>query len=292
MTASQLLDEFVSSIDQHLAKVLPQTSIHSQDLVDGMRYAVLDGGKRLRGSLVCATTHALTGSYAQALDCASALECMHAYSLVHDDLPVMDDADLRRGKPSCHRVYGPAMATLIGDALQPLAFSLILESEAITKEKRVEIARIVARAAGWHGMVGGQAFDIQLDANTDLDVEQLRRLHRAKTGEFFVAAVEIGCVVGAESPEPQLAASLRRFGSHLGEAFQVVDDVLDANQSSDVTGKPQGQDQRLGKQTFPVLLGAEKASSVRAGIVNERVKRAGIVGLRDSVAGDGCGTLA
>ncbi|MCY3859126.1 MAG: polyprenyl synthetase family protein [Gammaproteobacteria bacterium] len=286
MSTEGLLDEFVTAIESRLDAILPTESGHSQALVDGMRYAVLNGGKRLRGSLVCAATHTLSDSYENALDCACALECMHAYSLVHDDLPVMDDADTRRGQPSCHRVFGPAMATLIGDALQPFSFNVILDCEDIPREKRLEIAKVVSRAAGWHGMVGGQAWDIRLTKYSELRLEELRRLHAAKTGEFFVAAVDIGRIIGEENQDDQLAVGMRRFGTYLGEAFQVVDDVIDCSQPSDVTGKPIGQDERLGKQTFPVLLGIDQATAYAHELLGKALDELKQLGLTDSVLAD------
>ena len=286
MSTEGLLDIFVTSIESRLDDILPNASEHSQDLVDGMRYAVLNGGKRLRGSLVCATTHTLSGSYDNALDSACALECIHAYSLVHDDLPVMDDADIRRGKPSCHKVFGPAMATLIGDALQPLAFNVILECADIPREKRLEVANVLSRSAGWRGMVGGQAWDIQLTAQSELRVEELRRLHAAKTGEFFVAAVDIGRIIGEEHRDDQISAGMRRFGEYLGEAFQVVDDVIDCSESSDVTGKPIGQDERLGKQTFPVLLGISQATAYAHELLGKAMNELNQLGFADSVLAD------
>lgn len=286
MSTEGLLDEFVTAIETRLEVVLPTDSEHSQDLVEGMRYAVLNGGKRLRGSLVCATSHTLTGSYEDALTSACALECLHAYSLVHDDLPVMDDADLRRGKPSCHKVFGPAMATLVGDALQPLAFNLVLNCDDISGEKRLEIAQVLAHAAGWQGMVGGQAWDIQLTDDATITVEELRRLHAAKTGEFFLAAVEIGRIIGDESKDDEVTTRLRRFGEYLGEAFQVVDDVLDCSQSSEITGKPIGQDERLGKQTFPVLLGMNQATSYAHDLLGKALAELEQLGSVDSVLAD------
>ena len=281
-----MIEEFVKAIETRLGALLPTGSEHSQDLVDGMRYAVLNGGKRLRGSLVCATSYTLSGSYVSALDSACALECMHAYSLVHDDLPVMDDAELRRGQPSCHKVFGPAMATLVGDALQPLAFTLVLECEDVPSEKRLEIAQILSRAAGWHGMVGGQAWDIQLTPEDSLSVEELRRLHAAKTGEFFVAAVDIGRIVGDERQDKEISRGLHRFGRHLGEAFQVVDDVIDCSQTSDVTGKPIGQDSRLGKQTFPVLLGLDEATAYAHELLGKALGELEELGFADSILAD------
>ena len=281
-----MLEEFIGAIETRLESILPTESDHSQDLVDGMRYSVLNGGKRLRGSLVCATSYMLSGSYTSALDSACALECLHAYSLVHDDLPVMDDADLRRGQPSCHKVFGPAMATLVGDALQPLAFNLILECDVVPSEKRLEIAKVLSRAAGWQGMVGGQAWDIQLTANDSLRIEELRRLHAAKTGEFFVAAVDIGRIVGDARGDDQVSSGLQRFGTYLGEAFQVVDDVLDYSQSSEVTGKPVGQDMRHGKQTYPVLLGLNEATAHAHDLLRKALDILVELGYADSVLAD------
>lgn len=286
MSTEGLLDVFVTAIEKRLSDILPTKSEHSQALVDGMRYAVLSGGKRLRGTLVCATTHALASSYENALDSACALECLHAYSLVHDDLPVMDDADMRRGKRSCHSVFGPAMATLIGDALQPFAFSVIADCGNLPGEKRLEIASALSRAAGWQGMVGGQAWDIQLTEKSELSVEELRRLHAAKTGEFFVTAVDIGRIIGHKHNDDQVAVRLRRFGKFLGEAFQVVDDVLDCSQTSEITGKPEGQDARLGKRTFPVLLGLDQATAYAHDLLEKALIELEQLGIGDSVLAD------
>ena len=281
-----MLEEFVSAIETRLGTVLPTSSNHSQDLVDGMRYAVLNGGKRLRGSLVCATSYALSGSYVNALDSACALECLHAYSLVHDDLPVMDDADLRRGQPSCHKVFGAAMATLIGDALQPFAFNLILDCDDISKEKRLEVANVLSSAAGWRGMVGGQARDIQLTSSEALSIAELRQLHAAKTGEFFVAAVDSGRIIGEVDQDDQISRGLRSFATQLGEAFQVVDDVLDYSQSSEITGKPIGQDERHGKQTYPVLLGLNEATAHAHELLGNALEELARLSLSDSVLAD------
>ena len=283
MNPRGLFDEIVQAIETRLDVVLPSESTLSQELVDAMRYAVLGGGKRLRGALVCATTYTLAGEYNEAaLNCACALECMHAYSLVHDDLPVMDDADLRRGRPSCHKVYGPAMATLVGDALQPLAFNLVLECDALSARQHVGIAQMLANAAGWRGMVAGQAWDIQITPNSELQIKDLRRLHAAKTGAFFHAAVAIGCVIGAPNPNSDQCVSLKRFATLLGEAFQVVDDILDYTQSSAVTGKPERQDERLGKQTFPALMGLEEATTYANELLHSALRKLTGVGCGDS----------
>ena len=252
-----MLGEFVQAIENRLTAVLPSKSNYSQSLVEGMRYAVLGGGKRLRGSLVCATAYTLRNSYEEAIDSACAIECMHAYSLVHDDLPVMDDADMRRGKPSCHMVFGPAMATLIGDALQPFALNLILNCESLSAEKKVAVTRTLATAAGYTGMVGGQARDIEISGESKLKLADIRELHQAKTGALFVAAVEMGRLIGDSTERECSADGLRRFAAHLGEAFQAVDDWLDCVGSTAEMGKPRGQDANLAKETFPAFLGEE-----------------------------------
>ena len=282
MDPSGFFDDCVQRIELHLDTLLPQTSEHSQSLVDAMRYATLNGGKRLRGSLVCATTNVLTGSYEKALDCASAIECMHAYSLVHDDLPCMDDADLRRGQPSCHMKFGYAMATLAGDALQALAFELVLESKVLTEERRGRIANLLAQASGWQGMVGGQAWDVHLAPDSDLEASELKSLNAAKTGELFRASVEMGCIVGEPNTSTEQHAGLRRFSNLLGEAFQVVDDVLDATQPAETTGKTQGQDERLGKQTYPSIVGVVEATRYANELLSKAMGELKGLGFEDS----------
>ena len=259
MNFDALLQEIVDKVESRLDENLPATSEHSQDLVEAMRYAVLGNGKRLRGMLVCATTYALVGQYEQSLNSASALECMHAYSLVHDDLPVMDDADFRRGKLSCHKVYGAGMATLVGDALQPLAFAMVLEDENLNHVQRLEIAQELAQAVSWYGMVGGQAWDIAITPEQPLTLEGLKKLHGAKTGAMFNGAVLIGGLAAGEALTPERRVGLASFSENLGLAFQVVDDILDHTQSEQVTGKPANQDIAMGKQTFPVILGLDQS---------------------------------
>ena len=261
-TPEQLLTEVVDAIEARLETVLPATSTLSERLIEGLRYSVLGGGKRIRGSLVCATSHALTGGYETSLDSACALECLHAYSLVHDDLPSMDDADLRRGKPSCHRVFGEGMATLVGDALQPFAFELLARSFADRPAAGLEVVRLAAAAVGHQGMVGGQAWDIALGPSSTLNTEELAGLHRAKTGELFRIAVLIGYFC-AGFEDDRVRQGLASFARLIGEAFQVVDDVLDVTESTNKLGKPAQSDVAHGKRTLPVLIGVD-ASRARA----------------------------
>ncbi len=279
---ANLLAELVQAIEARLETLLPRSSTLSQELVDAMRYAVLQGGKRLRGSFVCATAYTLSGSYKRALDSACALECAHAYSLVHDDLPVMDDADWRRGKPSCHKVYGPGMATLVGDALQPFAFHIVLTCDALSESQSLAIGRVLSHALGWEGMVGGQAWDVGLTANSDLSLDELRCLHAAKSGELFSAAIQIGLIVGDPNVSAEASAGLGRFAARLGEAFQVIDDVLDQSQPCAVTGKPQGQDERLGKRTFPVIMGTDDATKYAHTLLEDALAELTILGYQAS----------
>ena len=256
--ASQFLDSAKNDIEQRLKEVLPIESDLSQELVSAMRYSVLNGGKRLRGLLVCATSEAFNGQLSQAVDCAAAIELVHAYSLVHDDLPAMDDAETRRGKPSCHVAFGEDIATLVGDALQPLAFEVIMNSEQLRAETKVQIATQLANAAGWQGMVGGQAWDVRLERQSPkqpLKLNELRKLQRAKTGALFVSAVEIGYYTAGSTESPDTLNQLRYFAGKLGECFQVVDDVLDQTQCEKDLGKPVNRDEGQGKSTLPSLRG-------------------------------------
>ena len=199
-------------------------------LTQACDYVVSIGGKRVRPALVYLAAHAvddnaLTAAGEQAVDYAAcAIELLHTYSLVHDDLPAMDDDDLRRGQPSCHIAYDEATAILVGDTLQARAFELLASAPGITAEQKTDMISVLARAAGSNGMVGGQFVDIQA-TNTALNLEQLQAMHEAKTGAIIGAALAMGGIV-AHATETK-AAALQRFGEHIGLAFQVVDDVLD-----------------------------------------------------------------
>ena len=257
--SEQFLLETRQEIENRLNQVLPDESNLSLSLVEAMRYSVLNGGKRLRGLLVCATAHAFSGRIAQSVDCAAAIEIMHAYSLVHDDLPSMDDAETRRGKPSCHVVYGDDIATLVGDALQALTFEIIVNSDSLGTEAKVVLVEQLARASGYLGMVGGQAWDVSLAKGQVLSVDEVRRLQGGKTGALFVAAVEMGYCSSGETQSAQVLSSLRQFATMLGEGFQVVDDLLDLTQSEETTGKPTQRDASQGKCTLPEILGIDEA---------------------------------
>ena len=226
-------------------------------LSDAMRYAVLDGGKRLRPLLVLAAGEAVRGNPEAALRAACAVELIHAYSLVHDDMPCMDNDVLRRGKPTVHVKFGEAGALLAGDALQALAFELLVpEGDAVPAAIQARLCRLLARAAGHEGMAGGQAIDLA-SVGVALDESSLRRMHRMKTGALLQGSVMMGVACG-EAPAPAQDA-LRSYGAALGLAFQVVDDILDVTQDSATLGKTAGKDAAQSKPTYVSLMGLDGA---------------------------------
>jgi len=258
-----------TALDRALdAHAQPGTRLHA-----AMRHATLLGGKRMRPLLVHATG-GLLGADAAALDApAAAVELIHAYSLVHDDLPAMDDDDLRRGQPTVHKAFDEATAILAGDALQALAFRVLADGP-LPAEARIAMVRELATAAGAAGMCGGQAFDIDATGRGgDIAMDELRRLHALKTGALLRCAVRLGAIAGAA--DPQAADALDRYADALGLAFQIRDDLLDIESDSATLGKTAGKDLAQNKATFPALLGidgartalAEQAEAMRAALV-------------------------
>ena len=232
-------------------------------LGEAMRYAVLDGGKRLRPLLALATAEAVSGELpptgSAAWRAACALELIHAYSLVHDDLPCMDNDVLRRGKPTVHVRFGEAQALLAGDALQALAFELLLpDDDSVEPALAARLCRQLALASGWEGMAGGQAIDLAV-VGCKLDQQQLEDMHRRKTGALLLASVEMGAVAAGASAT--VLQALGRYGRALGLAFQVVDDILDVTADSATLGKTAGKDAAADKPTFVSLLGLEAAQA-------------------------------
>ncbi|MBO9512804.1 MAG: polyprenyl synthetase family protein [Variovorax sp.] len=227
-------------------------------LGDAMRYAVLDGGKRLRPLLVLAASEAVDGDADAALRAACAVELIHAYSLVHDDLPCMDNDVLRRGKPTVHVKFGEADALLAGDALQALAFELLTpDGTGISPVVQASLCRLLARAAGSQGMAGGQAIDLA-SVGLALSEAELRNMHRLKTGALLQGSVEMGAACG-RGVAPVTLAALRDYGAAVGLAFQVVDDILDVTADSATLGKTAGKDAASDKPTYVSLLGLDGA---------------------------------
>ena len=243
-------------IDAALARAMDRIPERGR-VSDAMRYAVAGGGKRLRPALVAACYEAVARREPNdaIADLGAAIELIHTYSLVHDDLPCMDDDDVRRGRPTTHRVYGEHAAILAGAALIPLAFQ-IADAAALSLDlseaQRKQIARTLASAAGSEGMVGGQVMDLDADSG-DVDLERLERTHGAKTGALLQASCCLGALA-AGADESQMAA-ISGYGRHLGLAFQITDDVLDETGSTEELGKTAGKDRSLAKRTFPTVLG-------------------------------------
>ncbi len=224
-----------------------------------MRYATLNGGKRLRAALVYAAGEAL-GASLEALDVpACAVELIHTYSLVHDDLPCMDDDDLRRGKPTVHRAYDEATAVLAGDALQPLAFELLAHDPAlaVNAARRLEMIGALARASGSVGMAGGQAIDLA-SVGGQLTLPELANCYRRKTGALIATSVRLGALT-SDTENSAFADALKGYGEALGLAFQIADDILDVEGDAEILGKRAGADKARGKPTYPSVLGLEGA---------------------------------
>ena len=251
-------------------------------LSDAMRYAVLDGGKRLRPLLVLAACEAVDGNAEAALRAACAVELIHAYSLVHDDMPCMDNDILRRGKPTVHVKFGEAGALLAGDALQALAFELLApEGDAVPASIQANLCRLLARAAGHEGMAGGQAIDLA-SVGLALNEDALRRMHRMKTGALLQGSVEMGAVCGA--PTPVVLDALRGYGAALGLAFQVVDDILDVTQDSATLGKTAGKDAAHDKPTYVSLLGLEPSRAYAEALLAQALAALDASGLQNTDA--------
>jgi farnesyl diphosphate synthase len=251
-------------------------------LGEAMRYAVLDGGKRLRPLLVFAACEAAQGNEQAALRAACAAELIHAYSLVHDDLPCMDNDILRRGKPTVHVKYGQAQALLAGDALQALAFELLVPDDAAVPEPvQADLCRLLARSAGHAGMAGGQAIDLASVGHV-LTETQLREMHRRKTGALLQASVMMGAACGATTPAAHEA--LQEYGAAMGLAFQVVDDMLDVTADPAALGKTVGKDAAQSKPTYVSLLGLERSREYALELLDEAQRALERSGLADTRA--------
>ncbi len=246
-------------INNFLAKQLDQLTINDEKLLEAMRYGLLIGGKRMRPYLAYITGESLGAQQTDIDAVAGALECIHAYSLLHDDLPAMDDDDLRRGKPTCHKAFDEATAILAGDALQTLAFDILANhpfSEQIQPKRIVLIQQLVA-ASGYQGMCGGQALDLSA-TDEKIDLKQLEKLHSLKTGALLEACVLMAaeCSSVVSSQEKQ---TLKKYAQLVGLAYQVQDDIIDITSSEEELGKPKGSDLAANKSTYPALLGLQGA---------------------------------
>jgi geranylgeranyl diphosphate synthase, type II len=253
-----------AAVDAALEVAFPLDEGTPPRLLEAMRYAVFSGGKRVRPVLTLAACEVVGGSRARAMPFACALELIHTYSLVHDDLPAMDDDDLRRGRPTVHVVYGPALAILAGDALLTEAFRLAAagaRQSGLDPARALAVVERIAAAAGAAGMVGGQVLDLEATGRV-ADLDLVESIHRHKTAALIAAAVEAGALAGGASDEQQRA--LGAYGQALGLAFQVADDLLDATAPTAVTGKRVGRDAEHGKATYPAVVGIEESRRIAA----------------------------
>lgn len=248
---------YTDRVEQFMDRALPAHDETPDRLHEAMRYAVLGGGKRIRPLLVYASGECL-GVDVDKLDIpAAAIEFIHAFSLVHDDLPAMDDDDLRRGRPTVHRAYDEATAILAADALQPLAFNVIASSALLDPVEARDLVALIAQACGSLGMTGGQAIDLASEGQT-LSTDELARMHGLKTGALISASVMSACCLTPELTDEQRAA-MAVFAEDIGLAFQIRDDILDVQGDTDVIGKPRGSDAAAGKATWPGLFGMQES---------------------------------
>jgi geranylgeranyl diphosphate synthase type II len=254
------LDERRRAVEAALDRALPPEDAWPSTIHRAVRYSLFAGGKRIRPLLVLAGCEAVGGSRSEAMPLACAVEMIHTYSLVHDDLPAMDDDDLRRGRPTCHKVFGDAIAILAGDALLTRAFHLLAELpgdwEPVRVRRRLEATALLGEACGTAGLIGGQVQDLEAQGRP-IAPELLERLHRAKTGALLSACVRGGALVGGANDED--LACLARYGSAVGLAFQIVDDVLDATEGPEQLGKTAGKDRAAGKATYVAVYGLDRA---------------------------------
>lgn len=256
LTLSDQFSKYQTEVDNALLATLPSQESVPTRLHEAMHYVVFNGGKRVRPVLVYATGEALGSNLSSLHAPAVAVELIHAYSLTHDDLPAMDDDDLRRGKPTCHKAYDEATAILTGDALLTLAFDVLSQNSNAEAENQLKMIRILAKASGAAGMVGGQAIDF-FSMGQVLSIDELKHMHAHKTGALINASVLLGaCAANADTKQIN---ALSEYADCIGLSFQIRDDILDVEGDTSIIGKSQGSDEALNKPTYPALLGLDGA---------------------------------
>ena len=267
----QRLQTYQTSVEQALDHWLPAASTEPVVLHEAMRYSVLGDGKRIRPVLLYATGEGFGIDLGNMAGPACAVEMIHAYSLIHDDLPAMDNDDLRRGRPTCHKAYDDATAILAGDALQALAFQILAEDSQIKVNDKQRIAMLtkLARASGSRGMAGGQAIDLA-GVGKALDINALETMHSYKTGALILASTQLGALC-AEAIEDEWFERISNYGRCMGLAFQIRDDILDIESDTKTLGKPQGSDRELNKPTYPNLLGLQGAKDAASRLYDEAI---------------------
>ncbi|MDB2384338.1 polyprenyl synthetase family protein [Endozoicomonas sp.] len=274
MSLEGYINQCRQRVDEALHNVLPHNSVVSKPLIDAMNYSVFNGGKRIRPLLTYAACQSVGGNIENADPAACAIELVHAYSLVHDDLPAMDDDDLRRGKPTCHKVYDEAIAILAGDALQTLAFKVLSHSRLLayvklSDKQRLQQVQVLSSRAGHGGMAGGQAMDLS-SMGVQLTQDQLVQMHGHKTGALIKACVRMGALSNPDVEQWQLE-QLEQYATAIGLAFQVKDDILDVIADTEILGKQQGADAALDKPTYVSILGLKEAQLFAKGLCESAI---------------------
>jgi len=267
----QRFDAYLKQVNDALPGFLPQGETAQKTVYDAMAYSLMAGGKRIRAIMTLAFCELCGGNAADAVPFASAIEMIHAYSLIHDDLPCMDDDDMRRGKPSCHIAFGEANALLAGDGLLTLAFETMLDSNNtanLAPQRVLKAASVLAHAAGANGMVGGQVIDLENEGK-QIPFELLQTLDRLKTGALIRASAVMGCVLAGADKE--IVAKAERYAAAVGLAFQIVDDILDVTADQEALGKPIGSDAENQKTTYITLFGIDRSRQIVKELVDEAI---------------------
>jgi geranylgeranyl diphosphate synthase, type II len=279
MDLKSYLKEQCTRVDEALDRFLPKDTELPHNLHKAMRYSVFAGGKRVRPILMLAACQAVGGDTELAIPTACAMEMIHTYSLIHDDLPAMDDDDFRRGNPTNHKVFGEAIAILAGDGLLTEAFKLISDprfSAGVPAAARLAVIHEIATCAGSYGMVGGQVVDMESEGKPDIDLPIVQYIHTHKTGALIKASVKAGAILGGANDQ-QLAA-ITRYGKAAGLAFQIADDILDIEGTTEEIGKDAGSDEARGKATYPAVMGLAAAKQEAQDMMDESMRALEIFG--------------
>lgn len=267
--AQKSLKDFASVIENKMLSLLPVSEGREENVIEAMRYALLAGGKRLRPFLVVQSAALFSIDNESALRVAAAIECVHTYSLIHDDLPAMDDDNMRRGLPATHKKYDDATAILAGDALLTLAFEILSDEKTHSDaEIRCDLILALSRAIGAKGMVGGQMIDLKAE-NQSLQQDEIIRMQHMKTGELIIFSCEVGAILAKVSDDRRMA--LKKYAENIGLAFQIVDDLLDIEGNSEDIGKTAGKDIEAGKATLVSFKGVEEARALADELINNAV---------------------
>ncbi|MBQ2614258.1 MAG: polyprenyl synthetase family protein [Clostridia bacterium] len=262
MEFAKQYEAYLKDINEELDRISAVPELLQKSVFSAMQYGLHGGGKRIRPVLTVAVCDLLGGNHQDAVKVACAIECIHNYSLIHDDLPCMDDDDLRRGRPTCHKVFPENIALLAGDGLLNLAFELLSDTtryETLSDSALVRLIGAVSRASGAYGMIGGQVIDLESEGLADMTLERLLELHRGKTGELIRVAAECGCICAGLEKNDEKYQKIMEFSAKLGLAFQVKDDILDVIGQEELVGKPIGSDAESQKNTFVTFMGLEGA---------------------------------